>query len=132
MGYFKKLAIRIHERRRRRGKRMGKFSRRVDPQDEPVEGKGWPASTDDAASWPTLVEFIGCERYEDGKKRVPGTVLLFADGGRLKVLFKDKDGKRVAFDTLEGLETVLDALERKLAGDDLDWREDRPTTARRN
>lgn len=73
--------------------------------------------------FPALWEFLEMDKWaEDGKARIPGTVLLFTEVGRLKAMFNDKDGGYVAFASLDVSVGVLDALDDLLRGGALDWR----------
>lgn len=101
---------------------MGRFSSRAVENGEGAPRGGYGASGEDLRHWPTLVEFIALDHFEDGSARAPGTVMLFVEGGRLKACFNDKAEGRVAFQVFDSLETILGELDKALASDDLDWR----------
>src|SRR5260370_16504438 len=67
-------------------------------------GPAAPAvSLEDAAKVPALMEFLTADRWPDGSPRRPGTCLLLADDGRLKVGLSDPDQGLVAFLVLPSL-----------------------------
>lgn len=76
-------------------------------------------------AYPLLFEHLTCGAWEDGSRRDPSTLLLFTEEGRAKVCLRDKGNGRVAFLSCGGFLAALEALERGLAEDRLDWREDR-------
>lgn len=81
-------------------------------------------------SLPTLHEFLTLSSWEDGCRRVLGTVSLFWEDGRFKAWLNDKDGTRaccVSSETLSGLFLTMD---ERLLADDLEWRKARPDVAR--
>jgi hypothetical protein len=101
---------------------MGRFASR-DAGDRKSAGEsGYDGSSEDAARWPTLVEFLSLARYDDGSSRDLGTLRILVEGGRLKVCFNDNASGRFGFAALHGLEDVVDALEGLLAADRVDWR----------
>jgi hypothetical protein len=73
---------------------------------------------------PNVAHFL-CQRKweEDGKPRVPGSITLFAEQGKLKACCNDKAMNRVGFVAADSLKELLDVLERKLADDSIDWRD---------
>jgi hypothetical protein len=60
--------------------------------------------------------------WEDGTTRVPGTLLIFSEQGRLKACLGDRDSESVGFVTLQGGLDPLDELEGALRDDRIDWR----------
>jgi len=71
----------------------------------------------------TVWEFLARQWWsEDSKARVPGTILLFCDGDRLKVMLNDKDGGCVAFLTLDDGDDLLPRIELALEDPSTDWR----------
>ncbi len=91
-----------------------------------VPGESGPA---DVRPCTLLWEFLYSTRWPDGSDRVPGTVLLFVDGGRMKALLNDKDGSFVAFVTLSEEDGVMDALEDAIASPATDWKPTRKPAA---
>lgn len=82
----------------------------------------------DAGQWakafPTLVEFLTEERWEDGAPRETGTVTIMADGGMWKCSIRDRAQGFYAFLSGKTPGDLLAGLERHLLGDSLDWRVD--------
>jgi len=76
--------------------------------------------------YPLVVQFLTLEVYGDGTKRVPGSITLFSDVAMLKACLNDKDVSMAAFVSGGGLAGLLDAMERGLGEDRLDWRLARP------
>lgn len=79
-----------------------------------------------AGSWaqrfPELWGFLWDLEFDDGSKRSPGSLVLFRDALRLKACLSDKDADLVCFVTADSPDALLEALERGLAEDTLDWR----------
>jgi hypothetical protein len=75
---------------------------------------------------PALAEFVSMQAWEDGTRRETGTLFLFVDSGRWKLMLKDRDAKRVAFLTGDTLEELLQTADAGLIDASLDWRDDRP------
>lgn len=89
---------------------------------------------DDEAGWkkfPSVIEFLSTTEWGPNEPRLPGTVLLFVDEGRLKACLTDKDSGMVAFATLTALSSCLQELEALLGKDQLDWRKSKWEQARR-
>jgi hypothetical protein len=85
-----------------------------------------------ALTYPGMFEFLTATQYGIGEVRKPGTITLFLDAGGLKACVNDRDQGMTAFATGESLAALLDAVERGLQGDTLDWRRATPPTKRRN
>jgi len=79
---------------------------------------------------PTLFQFLTDDHWDDGSPREPGTLLLFADGGRFKACLNDRDSGSSVFVSGVSLEAILEALEEGLAGDSLEWRAKKPQGGR--
>jgi len=97
-------------------------SRRSRPQpDGDAEG---PLVVDEAAlkAYPSVLSFLGADRYGDGTARERGTITFFADSTELKAAINDKDGEASAYVTGKSFKGILDVLDRKLTDDTLDWR----------
>jgi len=75
-----------------------------------------------AKAYPALSEFLSLEEWEPGVERTRGTMTLFFEDGCFKGSVNDRDGERVAFVTKKGFKTLLEAIEKGLATDSLDWR----------
>lgn len=105
---------------------MSLIKRRQAAAESPVEDELVNLPEEDMLATPTLVELLCLRKWDDGTPRIPGTILLFFEGGKMKACISDKDAKLVAFTTVEGLSTALQELERVLVSDKLDWRPMRP------
>lgn len=84
---------------------------------------GGARTGDDWVLYPTLMEFLSEDRYDDGSPRRTATVTLFADAGTVKGSLNDRDLDRVAFVSAESLAALLVILEAKLSESSLDWRD---------
>ena len=104
---------------------MGFFDAPVRKGDGRESQDGYPAMADDLAAWPALGEFLTRTGYSDGSCRVPGSALVFVQGGRLKAMLKDADNERVGFLSLDSLDTAWGVLDKHLREGDIDWRADR-------
>jgi len=91
-----------------------------------VEGApGISGASRDGNDWvlyPTIMEWLTEEKYEDGKPRVTSSITLFAGEGLVKASFNDRDFNRVAFVTAKTFEELLAIIEAKLTESSLDWR----------
>lgn len=79
-------------------------------------------SGDDWILYPTLMEFLTEDRWEDGSPRRTATITLFADAGAVKASLNDRHFDRVAFVTSESIAALLVVLEDKLKASSLDFR----------
>jgi hypothetical protein len=86
---------------------------------------------DEAERYPALVEFLSSTKYPDGSGRVPGSVSLFVDQGKLKACLVDKDQSLVGFVTVTGLRAWADLIEAQLQCDQVDWRASRASKVSR-
>ena len=91
--------------------------------------KGVPAATIDGegleAVAPALMEFLTLCVWEDGKVRQTGTLMLLAEGGRWKAWLHDRDQRRSGWVTAATLRDLIDAVERGVHQESVDWRVDR-------
>jgi len=94
-------------------------------------GDGKPDIPPSLAGYPNLWAFLAYSQWAPGQERVPGSVTLFRDAGRLKAAFNDRDSSEVGFATLEDVEGILAQLERCLLEDRIDWRRSGPRSSRR-
>lgn len=92
--------------------------------------RGSLAASDFARLYPTLFEWLETDQWDDGSARETTTLFIFADGGVLKVMMKDRDGKQVAFLSADSLDGLLGGLERGLADGSIVWKPDRPPAGR--
>jgi len=81
-------------------------------------------------TYPTLVEFLTSERWEDGERRRTGTVTLMAEDGVFKCSVRDRDGECFAFLSGRTPTELLAGLEKALLTDSLSWRRDQPLPGR--
>lgn len=72
--------------------------------------------------YPCLWEWMTLTRWENGEVRIPTSISLFLDEGRVKAAVNDKDMGRVAFVSGWTVEDVLRAVEEGLLQQSLDWR----------
>jgi len=86
---------------------------------------GLPPDDAFAGRYPALWEFLTLERWDDGKPRKSGTVLLFIEAGLWKSCLNDRDGGRVAFAAAATQEALLQAVEGQLQGGRVEWRKSR-------
>lgn len=71
--------------------------------------------------WPALLEYLTLAVL-DGSPRQTATVLTFCEDGRFKACFRDREAALIAFVSGDSLLGLLDAIEKGLATDRLDWR----------
>jgi len=69
--------------------------------------------------------------WDNGEERTPGSLLIFAQDLRWKAMLCDKDGDNIAFVTAETFKGLLEALEKGLRNNSLDWRPSRSPAAKR-
>lgn len=74
--------------------------------------------------YPTLFAHLTETVWDDGKPRKTATLLLFAENGRWKGFFHDRDGKRGFWVTAEAWEGLLDALEGSVESSSTEWKRD--------
>jgi len=74
--------------------------------------------------YPTLWAFLTDTTWSTGETRETGSVLIFSQEGQWKAMIKDKDSGHIAFVTKGTFKTLLEALERGLVEEKLDWRAD--------
>lgn len=97
-----------------------------------LQAAALPVPSGEMEQYVWLHEFLFMAVWEeDGTVRVPGTVLLFAEGLHLKAMLNDKDGNRVAFTVLNPDRPVLEELNEAIASASTDWRASRERPTRR-
>ena len=72
------------------------------------------------------LEFLSSALWPDRSKRERGTLTLTVTGGRWSARLKDPNGKRYAYLTAATIDELLEAVEKGLGTDEIDWREDKP------
>jgi len=82
--------------------------------------------TDDAkfvAAFPRVHEFLTCDKWDDGKSRVTGSLSLFIEQGVWKACLNDRDTEASLYVTGETTLACMKALEGRLDGTkEADWR----------
>jgi len=74
---------------------------------------------------PHLHDHLTEQTWEDGKKRMTSTLLIFCEGGMWKARLNDRAVKISAWVSAESWEALLETIERGLAAESLEWRADR-------
>jgi hypothetical protein len=80
--------------------------------------------------YPALLTFMEQSSWEDGSERETGTMFIFAQGGRWKMMLKDRAYGRIAFYAAETFEELLKVVESSLDEDRVDWKADRKPAGR--
>lgn len=78
-----------------------------------------------ATAMPALWAHLSYGSYPDGSPRERSTLSIFCGDYGLQACLNDRDNGLVAFVTADALEGLLEALERGLASDSVDWRKAR-------
>lgn len=78
-----------------------------------------------ASSYPILAEFLTETRWDDGKPRKTGSLLIFTEESAWKLMLKDKDGGCIAFLTAESFHQLLQVAEEKFREEGLEWRKEK-------
>lgn len=108
------------------------FLQRRNGAPTPAKGLGLSgASESELAKWGALYEFLFSESWPDGAARRTGTLLIFPDEGRLKACLSDRDQGLVGFATGSSILELLEAVERALREDSVDWRASRTAAKER-
>ncbi len=101
------------------------------------DGSGQPlasyASCKLAERFPTLWEFLTLSLWPDGTERCTGTMTLMAEGGMVKAALNDRDVSASCFVSGKTFTSLLEAIEKGLDGESLEWRakrDDRPKGGR--
>lgn len=87
-----------------------------------IEGTPYYEDADMGERYPALYELLCSSQSADGKGRLPASLSLFAEGGRLKACISDRTTNMVWFVTLKGCEDVLGQIEQALERDAGEWR----------
>lgn len=72
--------------------------------------------------FPTLVEHLGDEAWEDGSTRETSTITIFLENGMVKMALNDRDGQRSLYITCSRWKDAMNALEKAAAAPSADWR----------
>jgi len=73
--------------------------------------------------YPTLLEWLVTEQWEDGSERKTSTILVFGEEGRVKVRLADRETDKVLWVTAESVRKALASLEADLVGGTGEWRD---------
>lgn len=74
---------------------------------------------------PCLHEWLSETKWDDGKKRETGSLMVVAEGGWWKMWIHDRDGRRSAWLAGGTLQDCLLAVEEGLSANTVAWRPDR-------
>lgn len=96
------------------------MKRAVPSMNDATDGK--PDICNMAENFASLWEFLVEDEWDDGKRRVPGTIMLFREEQQFKAMLNDKDAGRIAFCSADSLETLLSVVDLGLRDSRLDWR----------
>jgi hypothetical protein len=82
------------------------------------------AASDELLSrdYPAVAEYLTAAKWPDGKVRQVSTLLLLAEDGRFKLMVNDRANGRSAWFSGETVLGCLEAAERALSEDRVDWR----------
>ena len=79
-----------------------------------------------AADYPALVAFIADREWEDGSRRIPGSIILFVQDGQYTACLTEKNSPfQVAFQAARTVAELLSRVEAGLRAGTLDWRAQR-------
>lgn len=87
-----------------------------------VEGEPYFEDAEFGAAYPALYELLAASRGADGKGRLPASLSLFPEDGRLKACINDRTSGMVWFVTLDGARGLLEQVESCLQRDAGQWR----------
>lgn len=133
----------LRGRERHKGHRWCPAARRKGDEDVALRRPGVGGSIDGGGGgrppvgcrltegYPTIFEFLTRDKWDDGKARQRGTLLISWSEGRFRCWLNDKDAARSAWVSQETLSDLLSTAEEGLAGDSLEWRRDKPGASRR-
>lgn len=85
-------------------------------------GDDTPGACCISSSCPGVFEMLTSRRYPDGSIRLPSTLLVFCEDGMFKGCLNDRDNQLTAWASSESFSGLLEALERGLSSDSLQWR----------
>lgn len=80
-------------------------------------------------SYPTLHEYLTQTQWADRSPRITATMTMYYDGCSMVVAINDRDNERSAFVSAKDFTSLMDAIERGLSEDTLEWKNrKRPAT----
>jgi hypothetical protein len=74
---------------------------------------------------PALTEWLTACKWDDGKVRKTGTVMLVAESGTWKAWVHDRDAGRSTWLSAGSIVELLQSLERVCGGSPAEWRVDK-------
>lgn len=109
---------------------MSSFLERLYTSEQATDGEeSQKISHEFSEHFPCLTDFLCCVKVFD-KKREPGTLLLFSEEGKLKVMLHDKDRQMTGWLTVHNTACFFQEVEVALADDCVDWRRKRDSRRR--
>jgi hypothetical protein len=84
-----------------------------------------------AAHFPGLWEMLTLPAMPDGRAREGSTLLLFYGDSMVKICLNDRDNALTAWASGVSVQEALEAMERGLQADTLEWRAQKPMTRRK-
>lgn len=81
---------------------------------------------DFADMYPALHSFLKDTNYEDGTRRLTGTISLFVKNGRLTCGVNDNDRQLTAYVNAVTVEEMLFSVNEGIANDTLEWKAKTP------
>lgn len=75
--------------------------------------------------WPDLHAFLTEMTWDDGKKRITGTVLMFCEDGLWKARLNDRDAKVTGWISGESYEGLMEGVDRAIGNGSIQWRADK-------
>jgi len=78
------------------------------------------------SQYPHVVDFMRQLAWEDGSRRLAGTILLTVEDGRWKAWLHDNDSKASSWLSGDTLAALFESMEDMLLSGAGEWRKDRP------
>jgi len=75
--------------------------------------------------WPDLHAFLTEMLWDDNKKRITGTILLFCEDGLWKARLNDRDAKVTGWVSGESYEGLMEGVDRAIGNGSIQWRADK-------
>lgn len=99
------------------------IKRPIDPtSEESVDLGRMSPETDFERMIPTIWEWLTAGTYDDGTTRIPSTLLIMSEAGRVKVCLNDRANSRSTWKSGITLDSALTGLDEALRGDSCEWR----------
>lgn len=101
---------------------MGEYCERLYSGEQEGNGEVQRSISEDFLEhFPCLADFLTCVNV-GGKRRDPGTLLLFVEEGQFKAMLHDKDRGMTGWLTIHNTSCFFQEVEIALNGEDVDWR----------